>query len=833
MLRYVAVWMLCAVGAAQAAQEGIDGDAGAHAGSRPERAAAFAPIFVENQGQFGEGVRYRSLLASTGATVTDDGLVLSQVRTDEHGVVRGNNVLLRFEAANETLAAPPVGGEPAITRASYILGDDASAWVSDVATWKSVRYEGVAPGIAAEIHGRNGYLEYDLHVAPGVASTSVEVVLEGAVSLDLHDDGGVQISTPLGSIRQLAPRSWELTPAGEQRPLPSRAVVVAPNRLRFAVEGRTAGRALVIDPGLVYSTFIGAEFYDISDTLAVDADGSAYVVGATPGIDFPVTPGAFQPDITQTGGTTDLVALKLTPSGADLAYATYVGGTGVESVFDAEVDGEGQLLFVGTAKASDYPTTQGAYAEEMVGTADDAFITKLNPLGTALTFSTLFGGAEGAAEGFTCVTTDPEGRVVVGGVAGTADLPITPSAIQRTLPEFPGGFIARFSPDVSELDYCTYVGSTSVEDVVTGVDSAIHATGVGHSSSGLPTTPGAFQEDYAGSTDAFALKLAPDGSLVWASILGSTKDDRGFGIGLDPEGRVIVAGRTSSFFFPTTPGAFDEVFNGSHDRFVTKFGADGTSLVWSTFVGGVELDHSAGFAVDALGASFLATRTSSANMPVTPNGFDTVLTPPSLLDAHVAKLSPDGSELQYASFLGGGGSNDEPRALAVDPQGNIYLTGTTSSTDFPTTPDAYDDELYGFSDIFVAKFDLSTWTWIDHALPPLNGPAPRLTAAGSLQPFSAGSMHVDRAKPFSVCTVVIGLSSITLPFKGGVMVPAPDRLLSFPMNAEGELHVAWAEWPEGLPEGLDIWFQAWSQDADSWLGYTASNALTATIPEAD
>jgi hypothetical protein len=171
--------------------------------------------------------------------------------------------------------------------------------------------------------------------------------------------------------------------------------------------------------------------------------------------------------------------------------------------------------------------------------------------------------------------------------------------------------------------------------------------------------------------------------------------------------------------------------------------------------------------------------------------------------------------------------------LAIDPQGNAYVTGYTSGADFPTTPGTSDTELSGFSAIYVVKIDLSTWHDVGGGLADLFDVTPRLTANGSLLPSTPGSLHVDQAQPSALCTLILGLSPLSLPFKGGTMAPLPQWLFPFVLNAQGKLDLAWPSWPPAVPAGTALWFQAWISDVDSVAGFTATNGLTATVPRAD
>ncbi|HZL99374.1 MAG TPA: SBBP repeat-containing protein [Planctomycetota bacterium] len=760
------------------------------------------------------------------ATVTDAGLVLTllggEASEQGDGALVGHNVRLRFEGTGSGQFAK--GLEPALTRCSYLLGNDESRWVTDVPCWNVVRLQDVSLGVFVDIHGRSGLLEYDLVIAPGSEATSVEIRVEGADELRLLADGSLEMTTPLGVVRQLAPRAWEVTADGLDRPIEAQVERLAPDRFRFRVTGRNPDLELVIDPGLAYGTIVEGSGTEAGTAIAVDEAGSAYVAGNVASTDFPVTPGAFH--LQKSPSVQDLFVAKLNPAGTDLVYATYLGGAGTDSSRTLHVDGDGQALIAGKTTASDYPTTGEAYAR-VKGGGTDGILTKLNASGTGLVFSTYFPGTGVGDNSFTDVAVDTLGRIVLGGGTELLELPITPNAAQTTLANPPGGFIARMSTDGSSIDFCTYVGCTSLASVAVDQNMAMYATGYGILIEGLPLTAGAFQPAYVGSHDAFAMKLSPTGSLSWCTILGGTNVDRGVSIRVDSENRPIVAGWTESSNFPFTPGSFDPTWNSNRDCFIVKVSNDGGSLVWGTFLGGSGFDELRGLAVDSSGTCFVQAGTDSPSMPVTPNAYDTSL---DLAAAYVAKLAADGATLLYGTFLDGTTGGDDPSGIAADSQGNAYVTGYTLATDFPTTPGAFDTQLSGSNGVYVVKIDLSTWQAVGQGLPSLAGLEPRLTANGSLLPLSAGSLHVDRAQGGSLCTLIIGLSQLSLPFKSGTMVPMPQWLLPFILNAQGKLDLAWTSWPPAVPSETALWFQGWVSDANSVAGFTATNGLTATVP---
>jgi len=259
------------------------------------------------------------------------------------------------------------------------------------------------------------------------------------------------------------------------------------------------------------------------------------------------------------------------------------------------------------------------------------------------------------------------------------------------------------NPESSGLLYGTFLGGSLADEgqgIAVDETGRVYVTGLTWSSD-LPTTPGAFDTSLGGNIDAFVIRLNATGSaLDYATFLGGSGDDGAYGIAVDTTGRAYVTGVTTSDDLPTTPGAFDTSYNGVYDAFVVKLNATGSALDYATFLGGEGYDLVVGIAVDGSGTAYVTGVTDSADLPTTPGAFDTSLGGGQ--DAFVAKLNAAGSALDYATFLGR--SDDEKGySIAVDGTGKAYVTGYTESSDFPTTPGAFDTSHNGESDAFVAR----------------------------------------------------------------------------------------------------------------------------------
>ncbi len=390
-----------------------------------------------------------------------------------------------------------------------------------------------------------------------------------------------------------------------------------------------------------------------------------------------------------------------------LLFSTFLGGSGGDIGYAIAVDAAGSAYVTGYAGSSDFPTTPGAFDPWGY---DDAFVVKLNPAGSGLVYATFLGGSSGTDKGYG-IAVDGTGSVYVMGETRSSNFPTTSGAFDTSYNGYyRDAFVAKLNPAGSGLAYATFLGGRNSEwGYAIAVDGAGSAYVTGETQSDdFPTTPGAFDTSLDGYwSDAFVVKLNPAGSgLAYATFLGGSDTDIGFGIALDAMGSAYVTGRTFSGNFPATPGAFDVSFNGFCDAFVVKLNPAGNGLAYATFLGGSSsssgaADYGAAIAVDGAGSAYVTGQTNSRDFPTTPGAFD-----PSYNDddAFVAKFNPTGSGLDYATFLGGG-YQDIGYAIVVDEAGSAYVTGETHSSDFPITPRAFDISLNGSCDAFVAKLN--------------------------------------------------------------------------------------------------------------------------------
>jgi hypothetical protein len=584
-------------------------------------------------------------------------------------------------------------------RVNYLLGNDPARWRTGIPTYAKAAYEDVYRGIDVVYYGNQGQLEYDFIIRPGSSPDAISQRFDGADRMELDDQGDLLLHTAGGTLRQGRPHVYQLVD-GRRQDIAGSYVLHQPSHVSFAIGAYDASQPLVIDPVLAYSTYLGGTNSELSQlrSIAVDFSGQAFVTGYSLSIDFPTTVGAFD---TTHNGSYDAFVARLSADGSALEYSTYLGGTDADYANGIAIDELGNVYVAGSTTSTNFPTTAGAFQSTNRG-GQDVFVTKLAARGSALLYSTYLGGIN--SEYGHGIALDGVGSAFVTGYTTSGNFPTTPGAFDAVLGGAEDVFVAKLNPSGSALDYSTYIGGSNLDEAYgIALDTAgnAHVTGATNSAD-FPTTPGAFDGIWDG-TDAFVTKLNASGSaLDYSTFLGGSSYELGYSIAVDASSSTYVTGTTTSADFPTTAGAFDTTYAAAHDGFVTKIDTTGSSLIYSTFIGGSDLDYVLSGAPDASGNFHVAGTTSSPDFPTTPDAFDSTHNAPGL-DAWVGRLNPSGSSLDYSTYVGGAGANDAASGVAFR-AGSVYVVGYTDSADFPTTAAAFDPSFNGGFDSWVAKF---------------------------------------------------------------------------------------------------------------------------------
>lgn len=641
--------------------------------------------------------------------------------------------VLRMHLIDANKNAQVAGMEQLPGTTNYILGKDPGNWRTNVVNYRKVSYRDVYPGIDLVYYGNQRQLEYDFVIAPGSDPGAIKVGFAGARKVRLEEQtGDLILSTAKGDVHFHKPVVYQMeaerSSAAEKHFVESSFVLDAKNRVTFQLGSYDHSRALVIDPTLGYSTYLGGTGNDYATAIAVDSTGSAYVTGYTASANFPTTAGSFQ--TTCGGGTScttthiNAFVTKLNSTGSALVYSTYLGGSTKDYGYGIAVDADGDAFIVGTTYSLDFPTTAGVYQPACGGGTcvnGDVFIAEVNPTGSGLVYSTYLGGKttnEGNA-----IALDSSGNAYVTGYTKSSNFPVTPGVFQGICAScktaYVDSFVTKLNSTGTALEYSTFLGGSNADDgYAIAVDSTGNAYVAGYTySTNFPTTPGAFQTTLGGPTGVFVTKVNPTASeKVYSTYLNGTATGTnacaacGTGIAVDAEGNAYVVGLTWETNFPTTPGAYQVTYGGGfHDAFVTKLNSTGTGLIYSTYIGGSGDDGATSVAVDSSGTAYVKGNTFSTNFPTTPGALSTVFTAGSDSEAFVLLLNPAGSALNYSTYLGGAAGSEYGLAtnmIALDSQvpPNIYVTGYTNSTTYPTTPGAFQTKRSGSYDGFVTQF---------------------------------------------------------------------------------------------------------------------------------
>jgi hypothetical protein len=359
--------------------------------------AQLPPTFIPNAGQIDPRVRFYARGPQYSFAFGRGDVSLSFARKSER-------VALGLRFLNTTGKVLPAGELQQPGRVNYFLGNDPTRWHSNLPTYGRVVYRNLWPGVDMAFKGAAGRLEYELVVHPGARASDIRLAYRGAGGVSLDKHGNLAIRTRFGVLTDTRPRSYELAD-GRRIPIASRFVLGGRGRFGFEVGSYDASRTLVIDPGLVYSTYLGGSSDDNGFGIALDAAGDAYVTGFTASSNFPTTAGAFD---TSFNGGQDVFVTKLNPAGTSALYSTYIGGSSNDQGLAIAVDASGNAYVTGFTGSTNFPiradTSQippgsFVYRSTYQGGSTDAFVTKLNASGSALVFST-FAGGSGADEGW-------------------------------------------------------------------------------------------------------------------------------------------------------------------------------------------------------------------------------------------------------------------------------------------------------------------------------------------------------------------------------------------------------------------------------------------------
>ena len=740
--------------------------------------------FEINQGQSDPHVRFLSrgfdytlfltgssavLALQQGAAAAANAAPVSATRMPTHKSDAAKTDVLRMKLAGAHENVRVSGINRLSGTVNYFIGNDPAKWHSGVPTYAGVKYSGVYTGIDLVYHGNPQQLEYDFIVAPGSNPSTIRLRFEGAQKVALGGDGELTVRARNGNITFLKPQTYQIKD-GKRQPVEGQFRLLADNSVGFAFGNYDHSRSLIVDPTLTYSTYLGGSTNTEGTAVAADASGNAYVTGATRDVDFPTTPGAYPSPVKDSSGSPlKVFVTKLNATGTAELYSTYFGGSGQsgngDNAASIALDANGNAYIAGATNSNNFPTTTGAYQttnKTYASGGSAPFVTKLNPTGTALVYSTYVSGsgdANGDGDGASGIAVDSSFNAYIAGTTYSEDFPNTPGVFQTGNNAYnnasSNAFVTKLNAAGSGLVYSTYLGGTvsnQTTDGDQGNDIAVDGSGdayvVGEvSSTDFPVRGKPYQGINNGTlnqvSNAFLSEISPTGStLLYSTYLGGAGvvnsngafGDVASGVSIDSGGNAYIAGQAYSTKFPTTPGAFQTTNNAATSQltnaFVTKLNPS-TGLVYSTYLGGTG-GYFEGFAPfgdfayrianDSAGNAYITGLAASSNFPVT----STTAYQPSnnaaknkTMNAFITELNPTGSGLVYSTYLGGTGTpfalegatyyfGDYGLGIAVDSADNFYSPGIAYSSNFPVTTGAFQQSNNavkgGGPNAFIVKF---------------------------------------------------------------------------------------------------------------------------------
>ncbi len=663
------LFFVLATGVGSNAAGGSSADVSSAAKRRVENFAKLPLSFEMNQGQSPTPVKFISrgsgytlfltadeaiLKLRSSATETDR-RHLTRPQSSRHEVNSSSTLRMSLVGANSGVKISGLDEQPG--KSNYLIGNDPSRWRTNVPNYSQISYKGAYPGVDLVYYGNQRQLEYDFVVAPGADPRAITMRIAGdslpsdsrhTSRLSIDRNGDLMVTLARDQVRFHRPVVYQ--PSGvsvsasahdSKNLVAARWVLKTHNRVGFELAAYDRQKPLIIDPALSFSTYLGGSLDDTGYSIASDSSSNVYVAGTTDSTDFPTQ----APLQSANAGNEDVFITKLNSTGTALIYSTYLGGSATDFAFALALDSAGNVHIVGTTQSTDFPTTPKAYQTTCAscgGGLPSAFVTELNATGSAMVYSTFVGGAAGDSRGY------------------------------------------AIALDSNDDAYIT--GRTSASD--------------------FPTTTGALQRALNGAVNVFVSKLNATGSaLVYSTFLGGNGSDQANGIAVDASFNAYVAGSSSSTNFPTTTGTFQTTLKGTSNAIVSKLNSKGSALTYSTYLGGSGADTVWSVRVDASNNAYIAGQTSSTNFPTTAGAFQTTCgTDCTANDAFVSKFNTAGTALLYSTFLGGS-NEQEAFAMAIDSSGDAYVTGRTSSTDFPHTKGSFQTSFGGVFDAYVAELN--------------------------------------------------------------------------------------------------------------------------------
>ena len=589
--------------------------------------------------------------------------------------------------------SPQVNGAGLLSHYNnYFIGNDPKKWASYCHNYAKIEYMSVWEGIDLAYFFTPEGLKYEYYVDPQANIQDLQIKVEGG---EITNHGtAIQISTNLGKIQDVNLKVYDQNTLQD---IPS-SFQIHNNIISFTGIPEVRQNTIVIDP-LIWSTYFGGNEGDEAKDITIDTFFNAYIVGRSYSTDFPITSGTVQKEYS---GGIDAFITKLNDKGSEIVWSTFLGGRSTDDAHKIMLDIKGNIVISGVTSSEEFPITKNA-VQLTPGSIQEVFVTKINPSGSDLIFSTYLGGsAYECSEG---LATDAEENVYICGTTYSRDFPTTTDSYQSTCQDEINGYITKINPSGTKLIYSSYLGGSG-EDHIEGLalekTGNVYVTGRTRSND-FPTSQNAYQSKPKGEFDVFVTKLNQTGTeIIFSTLLGGSKNEVAYDIVIDSYGHAYVCGSSSSADFPTG-SAYAYNYRGQTDAFIARIDSTGSFLFFATYLGGSGFDVGVSIEIDINRNVIVSSRTNSFDFPTTVK--NNQIAPKKDLDVVISKVDNSGKYLLYSIYLGGS-SDDDSRGSVLDGNGNLYVTGETTSSDFPTTPGVFQSKFNGQADAFVTKLSL-------------------------------------------------------------------------------------------------------------------------------
>lgn len=611
--------------------------------------------------------------------------------------VQVENIVNRFVNCNNEMEIK--GVLPDLIKLSYISSEQEVLRNR----FHELIFSDIYEGISIKYYFKSGNLKYDILVEDGAAISNIKIKIDGADEIRKESSGTLQLILNDFVVTENIPLSYFVANNDSVFVNVDYNINISDAIIGFVSSSPQNNFKLVIDPSLFFSTYLGGGLDDIIYVGGMDIDlvGNVYFTGRSLSSNFPTTSGVYQ---TTNMGNYDAFVIKYNRIASALVFSTYIGGIGIDAGYCLRRNPvNGNLIVGGGTYSSNFPST-GSTFQPLFGGGSDGFVFMLNSAGSSIVSSTFFG--QFGADYIHSLDIDAFGSVYVTGETEST-VAVTAGALQS----FYGGgtwdgFVAKFNPSLTNLIYSTYIGGNS-EDVPIGirVNSSGEVFVAGWTaSSNFPVLLSSFDHTYnGGSFDAFALRLNQSGSaLIYSTFLGTNSLDRIWNsMKIDNNNELIVAGYAGSGY-PITANVIGANYSGgSSDVFITKLSASGSSLLHSTYLGSGGSDFAYGMSIDS-GGKIVVSGSCNTSFPISVCSYDSTFNGGGS-DAFISIIDSSFSNLLFSTFVGG--SNSDVAYNVLFTGNDVVFCGETFSTNFPITPNAFDQTFNGSSDITLSEIE--------------------------------------------------------------------------------------------------------------------------------